>query len=123
MIPFDSFLIDVFWLIGLGFVVAWLNAAFPGRHLVEILSGVILVLFWLSSVGMYCEWSAAAWMWQMTGAESGRDWMINSGIFNFDWRNLTVGSHILFGTLFVAYPLWLYTGLRIGYSIFGRRKD
>jgi len=62
-------------------------------------------------------------MWQMMGAESGRDWMINSGIFNFDWRHLTVGSHILFGTLFAAYPLWLYTGLRIGYSVFGRRKD
>jgi hypothetical protein len=104
-------------------VVAWVNAAFPGRHLVEIFSGVILVLFWVSSVGMYCEWSATAWMGKMMGDESGRDWMINSGIFNFDWRNLTVGSHILFGTLFAAYPLCLYTDLRIGYSVFGRRKD
>jgi len=123
MIPFDSFLIDVFWLIGLGILVAWLNAAIPGKHLVEILSVIVLACFWVTGIGLYCEWSAFAWMWKMCGAESGRDWMINSGVLHLDWQNLTTGSHIFFGTLLAAYPLWLYAGLRIGYSIFGRRKD
>ncbi|MFH1539884.1 MAG: hypothetical protein ABIH66_13105, partial [bacterium] len=62
------------------------------------------------------------WMWRMCGAESGRDWMINSGVFNFDYKNVSEAGHLFCGFMFALYPLWLYVGLHLGRFIFGRHE-
>lgn len=71
-----------------------------------------MALFWLVSVGLYLDWRWTRPIWRACPAESGRDWMLNSGVFRFDWRNAGPRTHLLAALLFLTYPLWLWLGMR-----------
>ena len=65
------------------------------------------------SGGLYLE---AAWtrpMWRGLGARSGRDWMLNSGVFSFPVDDVGPATHVLAVALFATYPLWLRLGRRL----------
>jgi hypothetical protein len=49
----------------------------------------------------------------LCGAESGRDWMINSGVFNFDHENVDTKGHVIAALLFATYPVWLKVGFML----------
>ena len=70
--------------------------------------------FFAVSVPMYlnAEWTEP--IWKPTGAESGRDWMINSRVFRFEHRRPTLRTHAAAAAIFATYPLWLRLGLKLG---------
>ena len=73
-----------------------------------------MALFWGISVGLYLDWGWTKPVWKMCRAASGRDWMLNSGVFGFDWRNAGARTHKLSAAIFATYPLWLWLGIRHG---------
>jgi hypothetical protein len=73
-----------------------------------------MALFWGVSVGLYLDQGWTRPVWQMCRADSGRDWMLNSGVFKFDWRRAGPRAHKLSAAIFATYPLWLWLGVRRG---------
>ena len=47
-------------------------------------------------------------------SEDGREFMVNSMVFNFDHRKLRGSRHLIAVGLLASYPLWLKLGRRIG---------
>ena len=81
-----------------------------------------VVFFWFWSLSLYMDCWWVAWVWRLFGAESGRDWVIGSGIFRFDWRDAPVWTHLTSGALLILYPFWMWLGVQMGYILFGRNE-
>lgn len=47
-------------------------------------------------------------------SEDGREFMVNSMVFNFDHRKLRGRRHLIAAGLLASYPLWLKLGRRLG---------
>lgn len=47
-------------------------------------------------------------------SEDGREFMVNSMVFNFDHRKLRGKRHLIAVGLLASYPLWLKLGRRLG---------
>jgi hypothetical protein len=118
MIPYDSFLIDGPWLLSLG----WLYGKITRRLIRDeekrkranrCLSFITLALFYATSISLYFNLEWTRWIWEMCKAESGRDWMINSGVFKFDHNNVTPRGHAISAAIFATYPLWLKAGFKL----------
>jgi hypothetical protein len=121
-----SFLLDPFLLLFVGMVIVWLRNRWLYRvtpHATKVLGTVTVVLFWVVAGSMYLNLGWFDWMWQWTGrAVNGRDFMINSCIFRFEY---TYTAGLIDGialALFALYPLWLYCGVFLGYLLFGRHE-
>lgn len=71
-----------------------------------------MALFWGVSVGLYLERPSTRWLWRLCRAESGRDWMLNSGVLAIDHRRAGPRTHAVAVALFLTYPLWLWMGMR-----------
>lgn len=121
MIPYDSFLIDGPWLLSLG----WLYAKVTSRAIEDeekrdkvrrFLDLATIGSFYVTSISLYFNLEWTRWIWEMCKAESGRDWMINSGVFHFDHDNVSPRGHAISAAIFAAYPLWL----RMGYKLADR---
>jgi len=69
-------------------------------------------IFWGASVGLYLDRAWTQPVWRMCRAESGRDWMLNSGVFRFEWRKPSARTHAIAGAIFATYPMWLWLGMR-----------
>ncbi len=121
-----SFLLDPFLLVLCGAVIVWLRNRWLYRvtpHATKVLGVMTVLLFWVVAGSLYLNlgWFDGIWLW--TGrAVNGRDFMINSGLFQFEYV-YTIGlidaiALILFG----LYPLWLYCGVFLGYLLFGRHE-
>ena len=85
----DSFLIDPFLLLGLGVLYTGLlrldRSGRDQRPVRIILGAGTVVVFWIVSVSLYLDLGWIRWMWELCGAQSGRDWMLNSGVFHFNY--------------------------------------
>jgi len=115
LLPYDSFLIDGPWLFCIGWVLGKIvNASIADEDAnaktKRFLGLTTIAMFWITSVSLYFNMEWTRWIWEMCGAESGRDWMINSGVFNFDHENVGLKGHALAALLFLTYPLWLHAG-------------
>ena len=82
--------------------------------------GKILAIFSLcvlifTSTSLYLNLSYMDWLWQPFSpvVTSGKDLMINSGIFNFESTNTSGLIDVLAAVQIILYPLWTYTGLKI----------
>jgi len=126
LLPYDSFLIDGPWLVSIG----WLAGKILNRFVDDenqnkrtrwILGIGTILIFWVTSISLYFNKEWTRWIWEMCGAESGRDWMINSGVFNFDHENVSTKGHILAALLFLTYPVWLAAGFKLADR--GKDKD
>ena len=71
-----------------------------------------MAIFWGISVGLYLEQDWTRPVWRMCRAASGRDWMLNSGVFRFQWRKPSARTHAIAATIFATYPIWLWLGMR-----------
>jgi hypothetical protein len=78
------------------------------------LMAAYMALFWGVSVGLYLDQRWTRPVWEACRAESGRDWMLNSGVFRFDWRKAGPRTHKVSAAIFATYPLWLWLGMRRG---------
>ena len=123
MLPYDSFLIDGPWLLSIGWVLGKIVnklAADQDKNKKTrlVLSVVTIAMFYITSVALYLNMEWTRWIWEMCGAESGRDWMINSGVFNFDHENVSSKGHALAALMFLTYPVWL----KAGFALADRKK-
>ncbi len=118
MVPYDSFLIDGPWLLCIGWLLGKIiNGSVPDeekrKKAKNGLGAATIAIFWITSVSLYFNLEWTRWIWEMCRAESGRDWMINSGVFHFDHENVSAKGHMLGALIFLTYPLWLKAGFAL----------
>jgi len=117
VIPFDSFLLDPPMLVGSG----WLAARVTGgldpslrARARRALGAATMAIFWGTSVSLYLNLEWTRWIWEMCRAESGRDWMLNSGVFRFDHERPSAKTHAVSAAILATYPAWLALGFSLG---------
>jgi hypothetical protein len=118
LIPYDSFLIDGPWLASLGWMYAKATERFfddekKRKKARLFLDASTIGAFYITSISLYFNLEWTRWIWEMCGSESGRDWMINSGVFHFDHENVSPKGHALGAAIFATYPLWLKAGYKL----------
>ncbi|MHB1503719.1 MAG: hypothetical protein ACYCTL_06710 [Acidimicrobiales bacterium] len=109
-----SFLIDPPLLVSTG---AAIEASVPDEKTADRIEKAVLVIFLATSISLYLNLGWTRWIWRICGAESGRDWMLNSGVFHIDHRNAGPGTHLAAAATFFTYPLWMRLGRRLGGSL------
>lgn len=62
------------------------------------------------SVALYLDLPITRPLWTAVRASSGRDWMLNSGVFSFEHREPPPTTHLAAASLFATYPLWYRLG-------------
>ena len=121
-----SFLLDPFLLILCGAVTVWLRNRWLyriSRHATKILGVVTVLLFWVIAGSLYLNLGWFDWIWQWTlRAVNGRDFMINSCVFQFEYLSTAGLIDFIALFLFLLYPLWLYLGILLGYLLFGQHE-
>ena len=118
LLPYDSFLIDGPWLVSIGWLLGKILNKFvedenSNKKLKGLLGFATIIVFYITSISLYFNLEWTRWIWEMCGAESGRDWMINSGVFNFDHENVSAKGHIIAALMFATYPIWLKAGFKL----------
>jgi hypothetical protein len=118
LLPYDSFLIDGPWLVSIGWVLGKIVNKFAkdadeNKKARLLLSVATIAIFYITSISLYFNLEWTRWLWEMCGAESGRDWMINSGVFNFDHENVSTKGHVIAALMFLTYPVWLKAGFKL----------
>jgi hypothetical protein len=106
-----SFLIDPPWQFLNGVAIARVSSNGKVRRALELGTDA---LFFSVSIPLYMNAKWTEPIWKPTGAESGRDWMINSQVFTFEHRKVTWRTHVISAAIFATYPLWLRLGLKLG---------
>lgn len=105
-----SFLVDPPLLVMSG---AAIERLAPDERVARRAETAVLATFLVTSGALYAN---ARWIrpfWEACRAETGRDWMLNSGVFRFDHRNVGAPTHALALALFATYPYWLKAGRRL----------
>lgn len=108
-----SFLIDPPWLYATGRAYGRLmpDERTPvARAVRTATAGAFLV----TSISLYLDRPWTRPIWKACRASSGRDWMLNSGVFGFDHARAGRRTHVVSALLFVTYPWWLWLGERAG---------
>lgn len=105
-----SFLADPVLLLASG---AAIERASPDDDTARIVEGLLLGTFLAMSVPVYLEARWTKPIWRTFGARSGRDFMLNSGLFDFEYRNPPLRTHVAAAMIFATYPLWLHLGRRL----------
>ncbi|NWF95835.1 MAG: hypothetical protein HXY34_06800 [Candidatus Thorarchaeota archaeon] len=100
----------------------WIGERFPTRTRAPI--GTALAIFSLcvivfTSTSLYLNLSYMNWFWMpfSPAVTSGRDLMINSGIFHFESVNTAGLIDALAAIQVLLYPLWTYLGLRLWHQL------
>ncbi|TMC49256.1 MAG: hypothetical protein E6J14_09330 [Chloroflexi bacterium] len=104
-----SFLIDPPWLVANGAII---ERTFP-EPIAKRLEQATVAVFVATSVSLYLNLEWTRGLWEACRAESGRDWMLNSGVFRFDHRRPPPWVHAVAAALFATYPLWPRLGRRL----------
>ena len=108
-----SFLIDPPWLYASGRAYAAATADRPDSPARDVaVAAATMAVFWGVSVSLYAEKGWTRPIWRACRAESGRDWMLNSGVLRLDWRNAGTPTHVASAAIFATYPVWLWLGMR-----------
>jgi hypothetical protein len=109
-----SFLIDPPWLYANGRAYGQLTKTLPDTRRDAAFAAATMGVFWGVSIGLYLEKPWTRPVWRLCRAESGRDWMLNSGVLRLDWRGAGTPTHLVSAAIFATYPFWLWRGLRDG---------
>ncbi len=105
-----SFLIDPPLLMGTGAAIERVAASEGAARRLE---AAVVATFLGVAVPLYLNWQPTRWIWELVGAESGRDWMLNSGVFDFEHERPPATTHLVAAGLFATYPLWARLGRRL----------
>ena len=106
-----SFLYDPPALAATGYVI---GRAAPSRRWERLARTATLATFIGTSVALYRNDPWTRPLVETFGARSGRDWMLNSGIANFDENAADDRTDRLAAFLFALYPVFLAWGVRRG---------
>lgn len=104
-----SFLLDPPLLVAAGAVT---KKALPEPAATRVERATVAV-FVATSVSLYFNRGWTRWLWRLCRAQSGRDWMLNSGVFRVDADRAGGRTHAAAGLLFATYPLWPILGRRL----------
>lgn len=106
-----SFLVDPPLLAANGYLIGRLA---PTKGVARVARTGVLALFLGYSIGLYrnAEWTRS--LWEACGAESGRDWMLNSGVTAFEHERPNPTTHKVAAAIFATYPLFLAWGMKRG---------
>ena len=107
-----SFLIDPPWLYATG--VAYGRLMPERTPVARAVRTATAGAFLATSISLYLDRPWTRPIWRACRAESGRDWMLNSGVFKFDHRRAGPRAHAISALLFVTYPWWLLLGEKVG---------
>ncbi len=106
-----SFLVDPPMLLASGAVI---EVVAPDERTARRAEAGVLTLFLVVSVGLYLNRRWIHWLARLCRADSGRDWMLNSGVFHFDHEDAGLPTHVVSAAIFSTYPLWIRLGRRLG---------
>ncbi|TFG27615.1 hypothetical protein EU528_12565 [Candidatus Thorarchaeota archaeon] len=81
----------------------------------KMLSILCLCVILFTSTSLYLNLWYMDWFWQPFAplVTSGKDLMINSGIFHFESTNTAGLTDTLAAIQIILYPLWTFIGIRI----------
>jgi hypothetical protein len=100
-----SFLVDAPWLYANGRA---LGAVIEEERTRTAVAAATMASFWAVSVSLYRDAGWTRPLLKVLPGDSGRDFMVNSGVFRFDPRRRPA----LHALIFATYPLWLWLGIR-----------
>ena len=109
-----SFLIDPPWLYANGRAYAKLAPERAQGRAAAAAGVATIAAFWAVSVSLYLDKPWTDPIARACRADSGRDWMLNSGVLRLDHRDPGRATHAASALLFASYPLWLWLGWRDG---------
>ena len=122
----DSFLLDPFLLFVDGLVIAILwERHWKGRFSKALpfgIAGLVLAIFYSVSISLWLDlpW-VDGFVHAMPRAETGRDWMLNSGVFHFEYKGPPSTALTVFAVgFFITYVGWLALGARAGARLAAR---
>jgi len=105
-----SFLIDPPLLLASG---AAIEMMAPTEGAADLAETAVLGVFLGTSISLYFDAPWTEPIWRLCGAKSGRDWMLNSGVFKFEYEETTQTMNTAAGLMFATYPFWLRLGRRL----------
>lgn len=85
----------------------------PDEASQKVVQRAVLLTFLGTSIALYLNSPLTRWLWRLCRAESGRDWMINSGVTRFEHESPKSVVHVAAVGLFALYPLWYRLGARL----------
>lgn len=107
-----SFLVDPPLLLASGLAISKLAPDEETGHKLEMLTRVT---FLAGATALYLNAPVANGIARKVfRSEDGREFMVNSMVFNFDHRKLRGRRHLVAAGLLATYPLWLKLGRRLG---------
>ena len=109
-----SFLVDPPMLMAAG---AAIERLAPDEHVARRAELAVLATVIGFNTALYLNAPGLRWLWGPTGATSGRDFMINSGVFRFEHRHPSPRTHLAAVAMFCVYPLWVRLGRRVARAI------
>ena len=107
-----SFLIDPPWLYATGRLYAEKAPEPLQGRTAAALGGAPMAVFWGTSISLYLDRPWTRPIWEACRASSGRDWMLNSGVFKFPYKRVSGRTHAISAGIFATYPFWLWLGHR-----------
>jgi hypothetical protein len=121
----DSFLIDPFLLFANGLILALLwDRRWKGRFSRALPLGIaalIMAIFYSISISLWLDLPWVDGFARVCGAKTGRDWMLNSGVFHFDYTPpASTAVTVLAVCFFASYVVWLALGARVGSRLAGK---
>lgn len=108
-----SFLLDPPLLVAGG---AAIERLAPEGRVADILEVGLTATFVGVSSGLYVNHRSTRWLWELCRADSGRDWMLNSGVLELDHEDVGWRTHLVAAAIFATYPLWPRLGRRLARS-------
>lgn len=105
-----SFLIDPPLLVGAGVAVERLA---PDAATARRIEKAVVATFVVTSVSLYLNRRWTRWLWELCRAESGRDWMLNSGVLHLEHDQPSPIVHAAAAAFFATYPAWMAIGRRL----------
>jgi hypothetical protein len=109
-----SFLIDPPWLYANGRAYAQLAPERAQGRTAAAAGAATIAAFWAVSVSLYLNRGWTDPIARACRAQSGRDWMLNSGVLDLEHRRPGPATHAVSAAIFATYPLWLWLGWRDG---------
>lgn len=104
-----SFLVDPPMLVACGAA----SSLLPDDRSRRVVRGAVLAIFLGTSIALYANAPWTRWLWKLCRADSGRDWMINSGVTRFEHESPAASVHVAAAAMFAVYPLWYRLGARL----------
>lgn len=105
-----SFLVDPPMLMAAGAVI---ERVAPDERAARRAEVVVLATVLGFNTALYLNAPGLRWLWGPVGAKSGRDFMINSGVFRFEHRHPSSRTNVTAFAMFAVYPLWVRLGRRL----------